>query len=268
MSQQSQQTKIQRIDSNQQQDDVDFVAVEEPLEIRIEGCPTAVLMRTPGHDLELVAGFLVTEGVIDGDDDIHAMKHVDDPADPQGNTVDVILSSGVPNIRRERANREFYASSSCGVCGKASIDKIFLHTSPFSGFQSISTDILLQLPSKLRQAQPVFQQTGGLHAAALFDKTGNLYVLREDIGRHNAVDKVIGHCLLENKEQIEESILLVSGRVGFDIVQKALLARIPMIAAIGAPSTLAVQAAQKARLSLIGFLRNGRYNLYTGDACW
>jgi FdhD protein len=244
--------------------DRDALAVEEPLEIRIEGEPMAVTMRTPGADLDLVAGFLFTEGVIDGLDDLHALAHVDDPADPQGNTVDCVLSGGVPAARRDRARRELFASSSCGVCGKASIDRVFLATPELVPLPPPAPDLLHALPARLRAAQDVFGHTGGLHAAALFSEEGELSVLREDIGRHNAVDKVIGACLRADVMPRRAPILLVSGRAGFEIVQKALMAGIPVLASVGAPSSLAVSLARRAGMVLVGFLRDGRYNLYSG----
>ncbi|MAY79465.1 MAG: sulfurtransferase FdhD [Deltaproteobacteria bacterium] len=242
----------------------DRVAQEEPLEIRIDGRPVAITMRTPGHDLELAAGFLYTEGVIDGVDDIRALAHVDDPADPQGNTVDTVLSGGVPAARRSKADRALFASSSCGVCGKASIDRLLVGAPPLSNRIKVDPDIMLDLPNRLRQAQSVFDQTGGLHAAALFDPTGEIEVTREDIGRHNAVDKVIGWRLREDRVPIDDRILLVSGRAGFEIIQKALVARIGVVAAVGAPSSMAVQLAEQSGMTLVGFLRDGRYNQYGG----
>jgi FdhD protein len=244
--------------------DRDLLAVEEPLEIRIEGEPVAVTMRTPGADLDLVVGFLVTEGVIDGVDDLHALAHVDDPRDPRGNTVDCVLAGGVPAARRDRARRELFASSSCGVCGKASIDRVFLATPPLATVPPPAPAVLHALPDRLRAAQEVFGHTGGLHAAALFDSDGTLRVLREDVGRHNAVDKVVGACLRADGPACDGRILLVSGRAGFEIIQKALMAGVPVVASVGAPSSLAVQLARRAGLVLAGFLRDGRYNLYSG----
>ncbi|MDP6932698.1 MAG: formate dehydrogenase accessory sulfurtransferase FdhD, partial [Myxococcota bacterium] len=236
----------------------------EPLEIRIEGRPTAVTMRTPGHDLELVAGFLLTEGVIDGPDDLTAHAHVDSPADPQGNTVDVLLAAGVPAARRDRATRELFASSSCGICGKASIDRVMLRGPTIE--RSIEPDptVLCSLPATLRETQPVFARTGGLHAAALFSPDGKLEVLREDIGRHNAVDKVVGWRVHRDRVPIDDRILLVSGRAGFEILQKARFAGISVVAAIGAPSSLAVALAAEAGMVLVGFLRAEGFNRYTG----
>ena len=248
-------------DGTEQRDD--FVASEEPLEIRIDGRPVAITMRTPGDDLELVAGFLLTEGVIDGIDDIQAMAHVDDPSDPRGNTVDTVLAAGVPAARRGKADRAMYASSSCGVCGKASIDRLLVNAPAITHTLDPDPEILLGLPAQLREAQTIFEQTGGLHAAALVSVTGEIEVLREDIGRHNAVDKVIGWRLRNDRVPVDDRILFVSGRAGFEIVQKALVARIPVVAAVGAPSSMAVQLAEESGLSLVGFLRDGRYNRYT-----
>jgi FdhD protein len=258
---------IQRVTAEASGSSTDEVATEEPLEIRIEGRSVAITMRTPGHDLELAAGFLFTEGVIDGPDDIQAMAHIDDPADPKGNTVDTVLAAGVPAARRSAADRALYASSSCGVCGKASIDRLLVGAPPLNPSWSPNPAVLLALPERLREAQSVFDRTGGLHAAALFTPEGELEVLREDIGRHNAVDKVIGWRLREDRAPVDDRILVVSGRAGFEIVQKALVARIPVVAAVGAPSSMAVQLAEDSGLTLVGFLRDGRYNQYGRIDC-
>lgn len=258
---------IQRVTADGATPTEDHVAAEEPLEIRIEGRSVAITMRTPGHDLELAAGFLFTEGVIDGPDDLRAIAHVDDPSDPQGNTVDTVLASGVPAARRSAADRALYASSSCGVCGKASIDRLLVGAPPLSPEWTPDPAVLLALPDRLRKAQAVFDRTGGLHAAALFSPEGELEVLREDIGRHNAVDKVIGWRLREDRVPVDDRILLVSGRAGFEIVQKALVARISVVAAVGAPSSMAVDLAEESGLTLVGFLRDGRYNQYGGGVC-
>ena len=241
-------------------DDHDWIAVEEPLEIRIEGTPFAVTMRTPGHDLELAAGYLFGEGVIEDAEDLAAIAHIDDPADPQGNTLDVRLAPGVPLLRASARAR--VANSACGVCGKAAIDQIFQRISPLHRSWWPAPAVLHRLPEAQRAAQPLFDHTGGLHAAALFSPDGALEVQREDIGRHNAVDKVIGWRLAADRLPIDDRILLVSGRAGFEIVQKALVARIPVLASVGAPSSLAVQLAESAGMTLIGFLRDGRYNVY------
>lgn len=243
----------------------DWLAVEEPLQIRIEGRPVAITMRTPGDDLDLTAGFLYTEGVIDGADDLTALAHVDDPRDPQGNTVDVLLASGISLEQRTRADRALFASSSCGVCGKASVDRLRVSVGRVRRDFALDPAVLYRLPAALTDAQAVFGQTGGQHAAGLFAPDGRLEVLREDIGRHNAVDKVIGSRLRRDEVPISDRILLVSGRAGFEIVQKAAVAGIPVLAAVGAPSSLAAQLAEEVGMTLIGFLRDGRYNLYGGE---
>ena len=240
----------------------DWLAVEEPLEIRIDGRSVAVTMRTPGDDLDLAAGFLYTEGVIDGEDDLVARAIVDSPHDPHGNRVDALLASGVPDARRTMADRALFASSSCGICGKASIDRIRQSVSQVSQQLTVAPAVLHRLPETLSAAQSVFEQTGGLHAAALFSADGVLEVMREDIGRHNAVYKVIGWRLRQDRVPIDDRVLLVSGRAGFEIVQKAAVAGIPMLAAVGAPSSLAAELAAEVGMTLIGFLRNGRYNRY------
>ena len=241
----------------------DELAAEEPLEIRVEGQPVAVTMRTPGDDLDLVAGFLMTEGVIDGWDDVRAMAHVRNPSDPRDNTVDTVLASGVPAVRARSADRSFYASSSCGVCGKTTIDRIFARIEPVGPVPVDDPQLRLlhALPDRLRAAQATFERTGGLHAAGLFDGEGRLLLLREDIGRHNAVDKCIGAALRAELD-LSRTLLLVSGRAGFEIVQKAIVARIPLLAAVGAPSSMAAELARRGGMVLVGFLRNGRFNRY------
>jgi len=242
---------------------MDLIAAEEPLEIRVDGRAVAITMRTPGHDLDLAAGFLYTEGVIDGPDDLRAVAHIDDPSAPKGNTVDTVLAAGVPAARRHKADRAMFASSSCGVCGKESIARLMTEHAPLTTRLDPAPQVLTALPERLREEQAVFDQTGGLHAAALVTPDGTLEIVREDIGRHNAVDKIVGWRLRADTVPIDDRIMLVSGRVGFEIVQKALVARIPVIAAVGAPSSLAVELARDAGMLLIGFLRDGRYNRYT-----
>ncbi len=245
-------------------DDDDLIAVEEPLELRLEGEPWSVTMRTPGDDLDLAAGYLITEGVIDGLDDIVAMAHVDDPSLPRGNTVDILLASGVPAARRTRGRRERYASSACGVCGVVSVEQT-LRALPSRGPASpsrLDPTVLSRLPARLRAAQPLFDRTGGVHAAALCSADGELLVLREDVGRHNAVDKVIGARLRADAPPAPGQLLVVSGRVGFEIVQKGLMAGISALVAVGAPTSLAVELARRGGLPLVGFLREGRFNQY------
>ncbi|MCB9744393.1 MAG: formate dehydrogenase accessory sulfurtransferase FdhD [Alphaproteobacteria bacterium] len=242
----------------------DLVVSEEPMELRVEGRPLAVMMRTPGHDEELAAGFLYTEGLIDGADDLSAMAKVRDPLDPQDNTLDVRLASGVraDEARFLSAQREFYASSSCGLCGKATIENIFQGAPPLEAPLRLPVELLLTLPERMRPAQDHFSRTGGLHAAALFTPEGELEVLREDVGRHNAVDKVLGWRLLRDAAPVDDRALVVSGRAGFEIVQKALVARVPVVVAVGAPSSLAARLAVEAGIQLVAFVRDGRGNEY------
>ena len=243
----------------------DHLAVEEPLEIRLAGSSLSVTMRTPGEDEELVAGFLFSEGIIAGADDLDVVARYRGPdGDPDdGNVMNVILK-GDARVAKERLRRNFIASSSCGLCGKATIDAIRAELPTVQSNLAISVDRLNSLAAAMHQAQSTFEKTGGLHAAGLFDADGRLLVLREDIGRHNAVDKVIGHMVLARAVPLDRNVLMVSGRVSFEIVQKALTARIPVIAAVSAPSSMAVQMALAADMTLIGFVRNGGFNLYAG----
>jgi FdhD protein len=246
----------------------DYLAAEEPLEIRVGQNPLSVTMRTPGHDQELAAGFLLTEGFIQTREQILSLENVEPTTEDnikRGNVIEATLSSdATPDF--EKMRRHFFASSSCGICGKASIDAIRsrLLTTPNPDFR-IDSEILTELPEALRAAQDVFQRTGGLHAAALFDTSGHLLVVREDIGRHNAVDKVIGWALLDHRVPLGNAVLLVSGRGGFEIVQKALVAGIPVLASVSAPSSLAVQLARELRMTLVGFLRGRRFVIYSGE---
>jgi FdhD protein len=243
----------------------DHLAVEEPLEIRLAGNSLSVTMRTPGEDEELVAGFLFSEGIIAGADDLDLVARYRGPdGDPDdGNVMNVILK-GDARVAKERLRRNFIASSSCGLCGKATIDAIRAELPAVQSNLVISVDRLNSLAAAMHQSQSTFEKTGGLHAAGLFDADGRLLVLREDIGRHNAVDKVIGHMVLARSVPLDRNVLMVSGRVSFEIVQKALTARLPVIAAVSAPSSMAVQMALAADMTLIGFVRNGGFNLYAG----
>lgn len=244
----------------------DYLAAEEPLEIRVGADPLSVTMRTPGHDLELAAGFLFTEGLVQGRDEILKLESNRDSGEPNpGNVVRVELGpEAAPDL--EKMRRHFFAASSCGICGKASIDSVRSRTlrAPNPKFR-IAHDLLPTLPDSLRSSQAVFGRTGGLHAAALVDANGKLLAVREDIGRHNAVDKVIGWALLENRVPLTESILFVSGRSGFEIVQKAIVAGLPVVASVSAPSSLAVQLARELQLTLVGFLRGRRFVIYAGE---
>jgi FdhD protein len=243
----------------------DALAAEEPLEIRIGNMPLTVTMRTPGHDEELAAGFLLTEGLIESAAQIAALRPYATTASGKNNGVEVELRDC--EFDPAQLQRNFFAASSCGICGKASIEAIRQRglRAPNSDFR-FDPELLCVLPDKLRAAQAVFSHTGGLHAAALFDEQGNLLVLREDIGRHNAVDKIIGWALLQGLLPLSRHIMLVSGRGGFEIVQKALSAGIPVLASVSAPSSLAVQLARELGLTLIGFLRGRRFVLYAGAA--
>jgi len=244
----------------------DFLAAEEPLEIRVGDEPLSVTMRTPGHDLELAAGFLFTEGLVQEQSQIVALR--DDFPEEEKNRGNVVRAELAPESAPdfEKVRRHFFAASSCGICGKASIDSVRARTlaPPNPGF-ILDPEVLVRLPDVLRASQAVFGRTGGLHAAALFNATGELLVLRKDIGRHTAVDKVIGWALLENRVPLSESIMLVSGRGGFEIVQKAIVAGTPVVASVSAPSSLAVQLARELSLTLIGFLRGRRFVIYAGE---
>ncbi len=241
----------------------DTLAAEEPLEIRVDGTVLTVTMRTPGHDVELAAGFLLTEGVIRSRDQIANIGPAGRQNGAKGNSVDVELTQA--DFDPGRSRRNFIAASSCGLCGKTSIDALRRRDlSPLRyGFQ-IDPDLLCRLPETVRGHQAVFQRTGGLHAAALFDDSGALLLVREDIGRHNAVDKVIGWALEEGRLPLSRHVLMVSGRAGFEIVQKALAGGIPIVASVSAPSGLAVKLARAFGLTLIGFLRGRRFVVYSG----
>jgi FdhD protein len=243
----------------------DSLAAEEPLEIRVGGEPLTVTMRTPGHDLELAAGFLLTEGIVESGEQIAGMRAVTPENGSKSNTIEVDLTGS--SFDPQQLKRNFFAASSCGICGKASIDAIRLRgLRPLDQGFRIEAELLCQLPEKLRAEQAVFSRTGGLHAAALFDEHGQMVAVREDIGRHNAVDKIVGWSLLNRHLPLDRHILLVSGRVGFEIVQKALAAGIPILASVSAPSGLAVKLARELGLTLIGFLRGRRFVVYSGES--
>jgi FdhD protein len=252
---------VQRLNGDNTIDDQDMLAVEEPLEIWLDDLPLAVIMRTPGHDDELAVGFLVGEGMLGGPDDIASLSWWRDAA---GNLTENRITLQLrETARRVPAQRQFYASSSCGLCGMASIEAVLALAPALSRRLAPTPEVLYALPARLRAAQSVFESTGGLHGAGLFDMEGNLLHAREDVGRHNAVDKLVGRALLDERLPLDRCILLVSGRVSFEIVQKALMARIPVIAAVSAPTSLAVQVAKQANIVLAGFLRGRRVNLYT-----
>ena len=243
----------------------DYVTVEEPLEIRLGGLSLAVTMRTPGNDEELVAGFLHSERVIGSADDLDVIApyRVSDHDLQGGNVVNVLLRGNL-HVARERLRRNFVASSSCGLCGKATIDAIRTELPPVSSDLVVPSGLFNRLERAMGRAQATFERTGGLHAAGLFDASGQLIVLREDVGRHNAVDKVVGHMLLARRLPLERNILMVSGRASFEIMQKALAARIPIVAAVSAPSSMAVEMAAAADMTLVGFVRPGGFNVYAG----
>ena len=243
----------------------DAVAAEEPLQILACGGPLVVTMRTPGHDRELAAGFLWTEGLIESRDQILGFRDRESNDCQAGNTIDVELRDGLN--KPEKPQRNFVSNSSCGLCGKASIDEVRTRgLRPLVSGVIVDAETLCSLPEKLRVRQSVFERTGGLHAAALFNPEGELVVLREDIGRHNAVDKVLGWALLQGMVPLSTHVLLVSGRGGFEIIQKAIAAGVPIVASVSAPSSLAVQLARELNLTLIGFLRGRRFVVYSGEA--
>ncbi|HET9186355.1 MAG TPA: formate dehydrogenase accessory sulfurtransferase FdhD [Acidothermaceae bacterium] len=262
--------KVRHIDGERQLERVETLAAEEPLEIRVDGEAIAVTMRTPGDDFDLVAGFALSEGLVSRPAELAALRYCAG-ATAEGvntyNVVDIVLSDDAARPARS-VSRNFYTTSSCGVCGKASIDAVRVNSS----FDLSSDDVvvgpglLAVLPARLRSAQKVFDSTGGLHAAGLFDSAGQLLALREDVGRHNAVDKVVGWALRENRLPLAGSVLMVSGRASFELVQKAYLAGIPILAAVSAPSTLAVEFAESVGMTLVGFLRGASMNVYTGAA--
>jgi FdhD protein len=242
----------------------DVLAIEEPLELRVRGRSIAVMMRTPGHDADLAAGFLLTEGVVRRTEDIYdIMRCRTTRRAADGNVVEVVLPKEV-KVDFSALTRHVFSASSCGLCGKATIAAVRQSFPPVKRRWPVSSAVLRWLPDRLAAAQPTFQATGGLHASALFDAEGNLLVAREDVGRHNALDKVLGHALREGWLPLDRHILLVSGRVSFEIMQKALAARISVVAGISAPTSLAAEFAQANGQTLVGFLRGDRMNVYAG----
>ena len=243
------------------------LAVEEPLELRLNGTALTVTMRTPGSDVELAQGFLLTEGVIGGRDDISRVEYCRGTGPDGTNTYNVLDVSLAPDVVMPDVDvtRNFYTTSSCGVCGKGSIDAVrtVSRHSPGDDPTVVAAETLSTMPKKLRQAQKVFASTGGLHGAALFDANGTALVVREDIGRHNAVDKVIGWALENHRIPLTGTVLLVSGRASFELTQKAIMAGIPILAAVSAPSSLAVDLASQAGLTLVAFLRGESMNVYS-----
>jgi len=249
----------------------DELVVEEPLEIRVGQQSLIVVMRTPGHDFELAAGFLYTESLIASGDDIEIIAYCDEePSEteasglsPLQNIVNVRLTEALDLDAESGWQRNFHANASCGLCGKMTIESVRQQVRPLNSGFHINHTLFYKLNDQLRKAQSVFERTGGLHAAGLFDENGELLIIREDIGRHNAVDKVIGHALLTDLVPLDRHILMVSGRASFEIVQKALFARIPIIVAVSAASTLAVDLAKEGNLTLIGFMRGQSMAVYS-----
>ena len=262
--------KVRHIDGECDVGRVETLASEEPLEIRVDGEAIAVTMRTPGDDFDLVAGFAFCEGLVARPGYLAGLRYcAGAEADGRNtyNVVDIVLADDASR-RSPTVSRNFYTTSSCGVCGKASIDAVRV-TSSFdvsSDHAVVAPGLLAVLPERLRAAQKVFDSTGGLHAAGLFDGAGELIALREDVGRHNAVDKVVGWALRENRLPLSGTVLMVSGRASFELVQKAYMAGIPILAAVSAPSTLAAEFAESVGMTLIGFLRGASMNVYTGAA--
>ncbi|RYU78278.1 formate dehydrogenase accessory sulfurtransferase FdhD [Hymenobacter persicinus] len=265
---------IQKVAGTHLTEASDVLAAEEPLEIRLGYGPAgqrehrtlSVTMRTPGHDFELTAGFLLTEGLIRSRAELTGVLYCPDveKAEERENVVRAELAAGLP-LDMPRLERHFYTSSSCGVCGKTSIEAVHAAACPVlpADGPHVAASVIHELPGRQRAAQELFEQTGGLHAAALFSPAGELLLLREDVGRHNALDKVIGAALLADQLPLHQHVLLVSGRASFELVQKAAVAGIPIMAAVGAPSSLAVRAAQDFGMTLCGFVRQQRYNVYT-----
>lgn len=246
----------------------DTLAAEEPLEIRLNGKPLSVTMRTPGHDIELAHGFLLTEGVIGDLEDVNNARYCAGAEVDGVNTYNVLDLQLAPGVAPPDTSvtRNFYTTSSCGVCGKAALDAVKLATRfpPAAAPCPVTPDLLLSLPGKLRTQQRVFSTTGGLHGAGLFRSDGSMIAVREDVGRHNAVDKVLGAALLAREIPLADSILMVSGRASFELVQKAAMAGVPILAAVSAPSSLAVELAEEQGMTLAGFVRGDSMNVYTG----
>jgi FdhD protein len=258
--------RITTIEAGASRERIDVLAAEEPMEVRVGGDTVAVTMRTPGHDFELAVGFCLTEGLLDAPDDLATVRYcagMDEEGRNTYNVVDVTTRSGravAPELRRN-----LYTTSSCGVCGTASLDAVRKHVAPVhDDVTVISAESLTLLPERLRAAQSAFERTGGLHAAGLFTADDEVVCVREDVGRHNAVDKVIGWAATAGRLPLDGHVLMVSGRVAFEIAQKALVARIPIVAAVSAPSSLAVELAVDAGMTLVGFLRGSSMNVYAG----
>jgi len=266
--------EITKVTSNGSNVAPDLMAVEEPLEIRVgygllgdrQQKSLSVTMRTPGHDYELATGFLFTEGIIDFYDQIESIKYCEDVGrqEEKENVVRVELKPDV-KLDLDKLQRNFYTSSSCGVCGKSSIEAVNVTCQRVADNIQFSNEVIHGLPNKLREAQQIFEHTGGLHAVGLFDLNGKLLLTREDVGRHNAMDKIIGACLFKKEIPISNGIIMLSGRASFELIQKALRAGVPVIAAVGAPSSLAVSLAKDMGVTLMGFVRENSFNVYCGS---
>jgi FdhD protein len=258
--------RVRVIDGDGVLDKPDKLVTEEPMEIRVHGPgqeprPLAITMRTPGNDFELAVGFCLTEGILEGATDLNTVAYcLAGVGEQEYNVVTVSLRR---RVVLDAPERRFVANASCGLCGKTTLDDVEQHCEPVAGGPTIGKSVVTSLPDRLRAAQSVFDATGGLHASGLFNPDGDLVAVREDVGRHNALDKLIGHAALERRLPLADSILMVSGRVSFEIVQKAAIAGIPIVCAVSAPSSLAVQAADRFGQTLVGFVRGERANVYT-----
>src|SRR5436309_12932459 len=256
---------VTRVRAGVRTDDRDRAATEEPLEVRLHDKPFAVIMRTPGADRELTAGFLLSEGVLKSADDLGTIEYCQDPsAEHPENIINAKLVNGSAETLDKflAGRRNVTMNSSCGMCGRLSIESLKTNLPPLVVQWTVPSSTIVQIPDRLREAQAVFDETGGLHASGLFTQDGRLETIAEDVGRHNAVDKVVGRMVIQERLPLTGNILFVSGRTSFEIVQKAFLAGIPMVAAVSAPSSLAIDLAEECGITLIGFLRGENFNIY------
>jgi FdhD protein len=256
---------VTRVCDARRTSDIDRAATEEPLEIRLHNRPFAVVMRTPGADRELVSGFLLSERVLRTPDDLGTIEHCTDPAaEHPENIVNVTLTDAAAATLEHvlDSRRNVTTNASCGMCGRLTIESLRLDARPIGSDWTMASSSIVAIPDRLREAQIVFDQTGGLHAAGLFNRAGHLDAIAEDVGRHNAVDKVVGRMLMQDRLPLSDHLLFVSGRTSFEIVQKAFLAGIPIVAAVSAPSSLAIELAEDCGVTLIGFLRGPSFNIY------